>query len=56
MLAVSGDVGNPGGDAKTYGFEPTQLFHHVIDFPSVRPLWVEDGFCVIEEQDYLPRG
>ena len=53
---MSGDGGDAGGDAEAHVLKLAQLFHHVIDLPSARPLWVEEGLSIIEDKDHLRRG
>ena len=53
---MSGDSGDTRGDAKTYSLELTQLFDRVIYLLSTGPLWVDDGFGVVENYNHLPRG
>ena len=51
-------IGRNGGDTRceteTNVGELAQFLQYSVDLPRVRPLRVEDGFCVIEEYNHLP--
>ena len=55
-LAIGRDGRNTGRDAKPNVVVATQLFHHAIDLLSIRSLWVEDGFRIVENYDHLLGG
>ena len=51
--------GRNGGDPRCYtetqGRQSAQLFHQDIDLHGVRPLWVKNGFGVVEDYESLLR-
>jgi len=52
-LAVRGDGGDAGGDAKTNVVEPAQFVHSAIYLLPARPLRIENGFSILEDDGHL---
>ena len=50
-LAGGWNGGNTRRDAETNVVELAQFLHYRIDLLSIRPLWVENGFGVIKNQE-----
>ena len=47
---------DPGGDAKANISEPAQLLHHGVYVPGISSLRIENGFCVIEDEEHFLGG
>jgi hypothetical protein len=55
VIAKRRDSGDAGSYTKGNVLKAAQLVNDGVYFVSVSPRGVEDGFCVIQEQDHLPR-
>ena len=52
-LAVERDGGDARGDAQTNVVKPSEFIHISVNFLRARLLQTENGFCVVEDYDYL---
>ena len=52
-LTIGRNGGDTGSDAKANVSELTQLLHHSIDCPGIRPLRIKDGLGIIEYYEDL---
>jgi hypothetical protein len=50
------DHRDAGGDAKADVSEPAQFLYHGVYVPAISSLWIENGFCVIEDDEHFLGG
>ena len=54
-MTAWGDRRNAGGDAKADVSESAQLLYHGVYVPAISSLWIQNGFCVIEDDEHFFR-